>query len=98
MGEGAIVRTHLHFHSSDLRLPASGFGLPSSVSPLPSSVFRLRSSVSFQLTFKQVINIFDIIERIVDKKIEFRYGAHLVFDAVAQFEPDFFPVFFDVIE
>lgn len=40
--------------------------------------------------FQKVVDIFDIIERIVDDEIEFRYGPHLIMDPVAKFEPYFF--------
>ena len=44
--------------------------------------------------FEQAINILIIIERIVDKKIELRYGSYLVADPVPEFKPDFIPVLF----
>jgi len=62
---------------------------------LKSYILNLKPSSAF---LQKVINVFDIIERIVNKKIEFRDGSDLVFDAVAQSEPDFFFMFFYAIQ
>lgn len=56
----------------------------------PTSNFRLLA------LFQQIVNVLDIIEGIVDKKIKFGDGTHLVVNPVAKFKPDFFPVFFNM--
>ena len=49
--------------------------------------------IFFFLAFEQVVDIFDIIEGIVYKEIEFRNGTHLVVYTVAEFKSDLFTVF-----